>query len=181
MQLMSRMRVACLLLLAGETAWAGEARDGWYVLPSFHQAGVEKANMKYRQGTTEIKFDTTFGDDTGAGLAVGYAFEAPYRVDVEYQRQSNDLKVPGGNPFNGSSLKSTTVAVDVWRDFAPWHRLRPYVGIGIGAGKLELNDLDTNFVLGRLGAGFEWYFHSMSATDTSSQPPTRNCPATRRS
>jgi opacity protein-like surface antigen len=144
---------------------AADGRGVWYVLPSYHQAGVEKANMKYRQGANQIKFDTTFGDDSGPGFAIGYAFDAVYRVEIEYQGQTNDLKVPGTNPFNGSSLKSTTAAVDVWRDFAPWHELRAYVGVGVGGGKLELDNLDTNFYIGRLGGGVAWYFRRDMAID----------------
>jgi opacity protein-like surface antigen len=157
--------VALVGLGAANCAAADDGRGVWYVLPSYHQAGIEKANMKYRQGANQIKFNTTFGDDTGPGFAVGYAFDAVYRVDVEYQRQTNDLKVPGTNPFNGSSLKSTTVAVDGWRDFAPWHQLRAYVGVGVGGGKLELDSLDTNFYIGRLGGGVVWYFRPGLAVD----------------
>jgi opacity protein-like surface antigen len=158
----------CVLLVAAGAAGPVSADDGgngWYVLPSYHQAGVEKASMKYRQASGDINFDTTFGDDTGPGVAVGYAFDAPYRVDAEYQSQSNDLKVPSSVPLVSSSLKSTTYAVNVWRDFSPWHQMRPYVGIGLGGGTLELNDLDTNFMLGRLGAGLQWYFRSRMALD----------------
>ncbi len=157
--------LAGFLAFATAHAATDQARGVWYVLPSYHQAGVEKSDMTYRQGTTRLKFNATFGDDTGPGIAVGYAFEAPYRVDVEYQRQTNDVKVPAGNMFKGSRLKSTMVAVDLWRDFAPWHGLRPYVGVGAGGGKLELESLDTNAYIGRLGAGANWYFRRNMAVD----------------
>jgi len=141
---------------------ADQGRGVWYVLPSYHQAGLDKATLKFRQGTTETKVDSTFGDDTAPGLAVGYAFQAPYRVDVEYQSQDNDLKARG---VKGSSLQSTTAAIDLWRDFGPWHGLRAYVGVGAGGGRLELDKLDSNVYLGRLGAGMAWYFTRRMALD----------------
>src|SRR5262245_26918987 len=90
------VRVALALATAGgssaATAADNEGNGWWYVVPSYHQTGLEKSSTTLKQPGGDIHFDTTFGDDTGPGLAVGYAFAAPYRVDVDYQSHSNDVK-----------------------------------------------------------------------------------------
>ncbi len=156
--------VVLLWVGCGATATAEDGRDAWYMVPSYHQTGLAKADMKYSAPAGDVKFDSSFGDDTGPGLAAGYAFESAYRIDMEWQRHSNDLKVSGGSLVK-TSLKANTFAVNVWRDFAPWHGLRAYVGVGVGGGTLELNDLDGNFALGQLGTGFQWYFRPHMAVD----------------
>jgi opacity protein-like surface antigen len=156
--------VAFALAAVSGPAVAADGVAGWYVVPSYHQTGLDNASNTLKQGTGQVHFDSSFGDDTGPGFAAGYAFAAPYRVDVEYQSHSNDLKV-SGTSLQSSSLDVTTFVANVWRDFGPWHNLRPYAGIGIGGGTLKLNDLDGNFAFGQLGVGVEWYFARRWAMD----------------
>ena len=145
-------------------AVADDGAAGWYAAPSYHQTGLNDASNTVKQPAGDIHLDSSFGDDTGPGLAVGYAFDGPYRVDVEYQSHSNDLKLPG-TVLQSSSLDATTFVANVWRDFGPWHDLRPYAGVGFGGGTLKLNDLDGDFLFGQLGVGVEWYFSRRAALD----------------
>ena len=149
------------LAVAVQPAYA-EGALGWYVVPSYHQTGLNDASNTVKQQTGNIHLDSSFGDDTGPGFAAGYAFGAPYRIDVEYQSHSNDLKLPG-TVLQSSSLDATTFVANVWRDFGPWHGLRPYAGVGLGGGTLKLNDLDGNFAFAQLGIGVEWYFTRRAA------------------
>jgi opacity protein-like surface antigen len=142
----------------------GKDVPGWYIVPSYHQTGLNDASSTVKQQTGNIHLNSSFGDDTGPGSAAGYAFDAPYRVDVEYQSHRNDLKLPG-TVLQSSSLDATTFAANVWRDFGPWHGLRPYAGVGFGGGTLKLNDLDGNFAFVQLGVGVEWYFTRRAALD----------------
>ena len=159
-----RSIVALIIAAAAGPATAVDGIDGFYMVPSYHQTGIDNANSTLKQGAGSIHFNSSFGDDTGPGFAAGYAFTGPYRVDVEYQSHSNDLKV-SGTSLQSSSLDVTTFAANVWRDFGPWHDLRPYAGIGIGGGTLKLDDLDGNFAFGQVGVGVEWYFARRWALD----------------
>jgi opacity protein-like surface antigen len=155
-----------LTLAAASTRAVAEDAGGWYVMPSYHETGLNNANNKLQTAAGEIHFNSSFGDDTGAGLAVGYAFSAPYRVDIEYQHHSNDLKV-SGTPFQSTSLDTDAFAANIWRDFGPWHNLRPYVGLGIGGGTLEFDNLDGDYYFGQVGVGVEWFFAKRVALDVA--------------
>ncbi len=133
-------------------------------MPTYHQTGLDNASNTLEQGPVEVHFDSNFGDDTGPGFTAGYAFEAPYRVDVEYQSHSNDLKV-SGSPLQSSSLDVTTVVANLWYDFGPWHATQPYVGVGFGGGTLKLQGLDGDFAFGQLGVGVKWQFARRWALD----------------
>ena len=146
------------------TAAAADGVAGWYVMPTYHQTGLDNASNTLRSASGQVHFNSSFGDDTGPGAAAGYAFSGPYRLDVEYQSHSNDLKV-SGSALQSSSLDVTTFVANVWYDFEPWHGVRPYAGIGVGGGKLELGDLDGNFALGQVGIGLQWYFVRRAALD----------------
>lgn len=147
---------------AGGSTAAADAMGGWYVMPSYHQTGLDKSSNTLELPGGDAHFDTSFGDDTGAGLAIGYAFAAPYRVDIDYQSHSNDLKDSAGPD---DSVKATTFVANLWRDFGPWYRLRPYVGLGVGGGTLELNEVDGDIFFWQLGVGFEWFFMERAALD----------------
>jgi opacity protein-like surface antigen len=154
--------VLTVLVAGSSEVTAADNAGGWYVMPSYHQTGLEKSSSTLKQPGGDIHFDTSFGDDTGPGLAIGYAFGAPYRIDVDYQSQSNDLKNSLGPD---ETIKVKTFVANVWRDFGPWYHLRPYVGLGFGGGTLKLNDLDGDVYFGQLGAGFEWFFMKRAALD----------------
>jgi opacity protein-like surface antigen len=156
---------AALMLAAASSNPAAAAPGGWYVIPSYHETGLNNANNKYTVPAGEVDFNSSFGDDTGAGLAAGYAFSAPYRVDVDFQKHSNDLKVPAGSSLRSSSLEATTYVANVWRDFGPWYNLRPYAGLGFGGGTMKFNDLNGNFYFGQLGIGVVWFFTKRAALD----------------
>lgn len=158
------VRVALVLTIgaANGAAIADETPGGWYVVPSYHQTGLEKSSTTLKQPAGDLHFDTTFGDDTGPGLAIGYGFGAPYRVDVDYQDHSNDVKNALGPD---QSIKVKTFVANAWRDFGPWYHLRPYVGLGFGGGTLELNSLDGDVYFFQAGVGFEWFFMQRAALD----------------
>lgn len=150
-------------LVFGLAAYCAAAAAGeLYLTPSYHQTGLEKSSNTLKLPGGDVHFDTTFGDDTGPGLAIGYAFGAPYRIEVDYQDHSNDLK---NSTAPDDSVKATTFVANGWRDFGPWYHLRPYAGVGLGHGTLKLNDLDGDFYFWQLGAGVQWYFMHNVALD----------------
>ena len=155
---------AIALAVAAAICPAVAAEDSWYVTPSYHQTGIDNASAEFKESPTRINFNASFGDDTGPGLAAGHAFHAPYRIDVEYQSHSNDLKV-SGTPLRPASLDVTTFVANVWHDFGAWHGVRPYIGVGAGGGTLQLHDLDSNFEFGQVGVGVQWYFTRRVALD----------------
>ena len=143
----------------------GDVRAPWYVIASYHQTGLDNGNLKFRQPSGNTNITGAFGDDTQPGLALGYAFTGPYRVDLEFIKHSNDLKVSKGNLLRSTSLETTTVVASVWRDIEFRRDWSAYIGAGVGVGTLKLSGLDANFYLGQLGAGLQWQFRPNFALD----------------
>jgi len=96
-------------------------------------------NMPNNAGTAKMTFDSGF---LGTG-AVGYDLAGPLRVEGEYVWQKNDLDQLSysnqfGN-FNQGDLKTQALMVNGYYDVdtgSPWS---PFVGVGIGWAKVDLN------------------------------------------
>lgn len=147
---------------------AAQDGPGWYVLPSYQITGLNDSNLELRQGATRTSFDSKFGDDTHPAIAIGYALAKPYRIDVEYTQHSSDFKAQA-SPVGGDALQAYTFVASAWREFAPWPQIRPYVGFGLGAARLEVGDVaagtggssvDGMCAVIQFGAGVQWYFLS---------------------
>ena len=96
-------------------------------------------NMPNAAGTAKMNFDTGF---VGT-FAAGYDFANPMRLEVEYLWQKNDLDRLSYDNFYGNfdqgDLKTQAFMFNGYYDIdtgSPW---TPYVGAGIGWGKLDLN------------------------------------------
>ena len=147
--------VATCISLTASAAFAADAPQGWYVMPSYHQTGVDNANSKYRNPAgQQVEFDAKFGDDTHPSYTVGYAFAAPYRLDVTYMSRSNDIKANA--VVVNETLDVDTIVLSGWRDFALGERWALYAGIGVGHARLKAGGLDGSVYLTELGGGALW-------------------------
>ncbi|MFW2368954.1 MAG: outer membrane protein [Desulforhopalus sp.] len=94
-------------------------------------------------GSLEMSYDTGFIGN----LAVGYDFSAPFRLELEYLLQNNDierypfgrLSVTGPVALGSVDLTTQAFMINGYYDIdteSPW---TPFVGLGAGWGNLDLD------------------------------------------
>jgi opacity protein-like surface antigen len=128
-------------------------------------------NMPENAGTAKMTFDSGF---LGTA-ALGYDFAGPFRTEVEYGWQKNDIDTLSysnriGN-INQGDLKTQSIMLNGYYDVdtgSPWS---PFVGAGIGWAKVDLNtpalpfgDNDDVFAY-QLMAGVSYNFSDQLALD----------------
>lgn len=99
----------------------------------------------------DISFDSGFG----GGLAVGYDF-GPARLELEGSYRESDVdkvRTGAGSVKVNADLELLTVLVNGYVDFATDSIATPYLGIGAGYARAEVDDIDDEFVAGQLAAG----------------------------
>lgn len=102
-------------------------------------------------GVGKVRFDTGWA----GGLVVGYAYSNGLRPELELMYRSDDLKrvtistfglggalQPNGIEATGEygSQDAQTAMANLWFDLFKSSRIRPYIGGGIGALRVEFND-----------------------------------------
>lgn len=96
-------------------------------------------NMPYNAGTAEMSFDSGF---LGT-VAVGHDLANPFRVEGEYGWQKNDLdRLSYSNQFGNfdqGDLKIQSLMVNGYYDIDTGSSWRPFLGVGIGWAKVDLN------------------------------------------
>lgn len=99
----------------------------------------------------EISFDSGFG----GGLAVGYDFGTA-RLELEGSYRESDVdkvRTGAGSVKVNADLELLTVLVNGYVDFATNSMATPYLGIGAGYARAEIDDIEDEFVAGQLAAG----------------------------
>jgi opacity protein-like surface antigen len=96
-------------------------------------------NMPNAAGTAKMTYDTGFL----ASLAAGYDFANPMRMEIEFMRMKNDLDQLSydnayGN-FNEGDMTTKAFMLNGYYDVATGSPWTPYIGVGIGWSKLDLD------------------------------------------
>lgn len=71
-------------------------------------------------------------------LALGYSYANGLRGEVEFGHRSNDVDSAGGVSTGGNS-NVTSGMINGYYDFATGTSVIPYLGVGIGVGRLSMN------------------------------------------
>jgi len=114
-------------------------------------AGVTDTRDADLDSDVEISFDNGYG----GGLAVGYDF-GPARLEIEGSYRNNDLdkvRTSAGDFKANEDLEVFTVLLNAYADFATGGPATPYLGVGAGYARAEVEDFDDEFVAGQLAAG----------------------------
>lgn len=95
-----------------------------------------------------LQGSTVFGWDFEPGNPVGEG-----RIELEYTRRSNPLdqeKFVNGSFKGGGSVNSDSLLLNCFGVYHDNGRFSPYVGVGIGAARIEASDLQVSgFPMGR--------------------------------
>ncbi len=139
---------ACGLLLAaaGPVATAA-AQEGFYASGFGGATFLFNSDVKQSTPTTttaaEIEHETGFM----AGGAVGYAFLNGLRLEIEGSYRENDLdsfQPNGGTTVNADgSISAIAGMLNAYYDVSTGGPFVPYIGGGIGAAVLSLDDFST--------------------------------------
>jgi opacity protein-like surface antigen len=134
----SRLLVAATLVIIAQGAWA-QAKP-WYVA-----AGLG-ASFPNDIDTTQAGLTLTAELDTGlfANVAIGRSF-GNFRAEGEIDSNVNDLStlsVPGIGGVSASGDVSTLAfMVNGFYDFSTGSKWKPYIGGGVGAANVSLNNI----------------------------------------
>ncbi len=131
-KLMRTLALAALLSALG--AGAAQATEGWY----------GRADVGYSVDGHLEAFDTEFDldDDWMGDVAFGYAFQNGFRSDLELAYRNNEVEVWGSDAEVWSGM------INLFYDFNRGGSVQPYLGAGVGYGKLDFESLDDS--------GFAW-------------------------
>ena len=130
MKLKRALTLAALLSGAAGAAYstgAAYATEGWY----------GRADVGYSvDGEVEFDTGTTRGldDDWMGGLGAGYAFSNGFRLEGELAYRTND------DADFDVTVEATSLMANLYYDFNRGGRFEPYLGVGVGAVDLEVDD-----------------------------------------
>ena len=111
--------IAALLSSAASVAHA----EGWY----------SRADVGYSvDGALEVEGeDLDFENNWSGHIGAGYVYGSGFRLEGELGYRTNDLEDLDGE------ATSTSLMANLFYDFRRDQRVRPYVGVGVGAAKVE--------------------------------------------
>ncbi|HEY9079443.1 OmpA family protein [Magnetovibrio sp.] len=134
---------------------------GLYVSGAVGVVGVEKTTVN-DTASRKVSFD----DGLAGAVALGYDYASPWRTEVELARRAVGLdKVAGANA--SGDLSATSLMGNVLYDFDVSSRFTPYLGVGVGAGRVNfdnaspfgaspIDDTDTGLAMQAIaGASYE--------------------------
>lgn len=117
--------------------WYASAGVGW------NQAD----NVRFDDAAGSVGFDLAAPT---ASLALGFAVNHDWRLELEASRRSNDVEIlrfPNSgvevDPDPNDDLSATGVSLNLLRDFVVGTAWRPYLGVGAGIADVSLSVTDT--------------------------------------
>ncbi len=153
-------------LLTASPALAQEALKGFYLAGHLGPTYLDDSQVKSDDGT---RLDLEFDPGYHYGLALGYDTGGYFsksdnvtgRIEIEFAQRVNDVDQVEQNKVlrpGGGDLTVTSIMVNSWVDIETATIFVPYFGVGIGAGRLELDNVsfsdddDTQFAY-QIGGG----------------------------
>lgn len=148
----NRARAALMAATAAVTAAAmtlpaHATRAGWYVgleggLNEAEDADTTTDNNPGTNGTRQ-EFDTEYDTGNLFGTTIGYLFANGLRPEISFVLRNNDIESTGGAAANGE-IENVSLLGNLWYNFRSGQALQPYIGAGVGANKVSLEDFSNN-------------------------------------
>ncbi len=124
--------VAALAL--SSQAIAAERATGTYIGAGFGANFTQGTDLSGNGTTTDLDHDTGY---IGV-LSLGHAYANGLRGEIELGKRSNSVNKSGSTSTGGNS-KVLSAMINGYYDFATGTSFIPYLGAGIGVGRLEVN------------------------------------------
>ena len=117
-------------------------------------------------GSNSAPAGFTYKRGFAVGGNMGYSYANGFRPEVDLSYAKSDLKsftiAQTTDPNPNGQIKALRLFLNGWYDFKFSETLKPYVGVGLGAQRSELQLFDRTFKTTafayQLGAGFNWWF-----------------------
>jgi opacity protein-like surface antigen len=138
--------LAFVCLASCSLAVSASARDGFYIEGNVGPSILEDSDISGGGLSGEAEFDTGYV----IGGAVGYRLADGFRVEgsVSYRESDVDAVTSGGVELNGAGdANLTAIMANAYYDFDLGIPVKPYLGVGIGVGIIEVNSDDSANVL----------------------------------
>jgi OOP family OmpA-OmpF porin len=131
--------LALAALVAGASS-AAHATEGWYgrgdVGYSFDgETDLGNSTSTYPWG------DSTLEHDWSQHLGLGYAFENGFRLEGELGHRFNQIE-PTPTIDAGGDIHAWSAMANLFYDFNRGGKLEPYIGVGVGAARINLGAFD---------------------------------------
>lgn len=131
--------LAVAALLAGTTGVAN-ATEGWYGRADVGYSFDGETDL----GTTTGPYpwgDSTLEHDWSQHLGLGYAFSNGFRLEGELGHRFNQIE-PTPTIDGGGDIHAWSAMANLFYDFNRGGRLEPYIGVGVGAARINLGAVD---------------------------------------
>jgi outer membrane protein OmpA-like peptidoglycan-associated protein len=160
--------LALAALMAG-LATGAQATEGWYVRgdvgysvdsevdlsQTYDDEDLELARAAAAVEDYTVDYSYDLDNDWMGALGAGYAFKNGFRLEGELAYRTNDVDYDAYEYSGDTSVESTSAMINLFYDFNRDGRFQPYLGVGVGAAKVEIEDYDdTSFAYqGLAGVG----------------------------
>jgi outer membrane protein OmpA-like peptidoglycan-associated protein len=142
-------KLLCTLALAAlmaSMASQAQAREGWYVRgdlgysvdgqldTSFDTGDVDIARVQGGPQALIVNQQFDFDDDFMADVGVGHSFGNGFRLEGELAHRRNDIS------GEDADIKADSLMFNGFYDFNHDGRLQPYLGVGAGYARVDVED-----------------------------------------
>jgi OOP family OmpA-OmpF porin len=132
--------LACLIVYSfSTTAYSAE---GPYVSVNIGAAMASDSDLT-ESGEPIASLESSTG--FAGGIALGYGFSDNIRIEGELAYQKNDIDKytePGDSSNASGDTSSLALLLNGYYDFANSSAFTPFISVGIGAAKVEVNDFN---------------------------------------
>jgi opacity protein-like surface antigen len=125
-------KTVALAALMASTAGAAYATEGWY----------GRADVGYStDGSVDFGSagDYDLENDWSQHLGLGYAWANGFRTEGELSHRYNDFGEDGTPPLADGNVHAWAAMLNGYYDFNRGGNIQPYIGLGVGAARLNLS------------------------------------------
>jgi opacity protein-like surface antigen len=148
-----KMRIAIFALLAGLGAHAAQAADAasWYVGAALGRNAVSDVEWTRTTsvtggGSAQVTLRAEFESDISYAASVGYRLNETFSFEAEYAHRANTsssiFNPAGGALGDQAKIGADSLMLNALYSFAAFGGVRPFVGVGLGASRLDVSVQD---------------------------------------
>jgi OmpA-OmpF porin, OOP family len=145
-ELKRTLALAALMTTAASVTTVANATEGWYgrIDGGYSVGGSVEGDLDDTFSATTYDFDLE--NDWMASAGIGYAYQNGFRLEGEFAYRQNDwgptaVDDPVDDTIEGDATAMSLMANLIY-DFNRGGTFQPYLGLGVGAAKVEL-DIET--------------------------------------
>jgi opacity protein-like surface antigen len=145
MKLLKQLIFFSLCASIAGSAGAQASEQPWYASGMLGFGKADDVNVDAGPILSDLELD----EDLNFGVAIGRAFEGPYRLELEYSERRNDAQslLEIGLDQLGGELSVRSFMLSAYADFPMAEQAWvPYVGAGAGVATFELDNVGSNFL-----------------------------------